>query len=46
MAFAYYFDKTADYGINAIAAVGSIKLGGTNIIYDNTDKVQQLMDKL
>ena len=46
MAFAYYFDKTADYGINAIAAVGSIKLGGTNIIYDNADKVQQLMDKL
>lgn len=46
MAFAYYFDKTADHGINAIAAVGSIKLGGTNIIYDNADKVQQLMDKL
>lgn len=46
MAFAYYFDKTADYGINSIAAVGSIKLGGTNIIYDNADKVQQLMDKL
>ena len=46
MAFAYYFDKTADYGINAIAAVGSIKLCGTNIIYDNADKVQQLMDKL
>lgn len=46
MAFAYYFDKTADYGINAIAAVGSIKLGGTNIIYDNADKVQQLIDKL
>lgn len=46
IAFAYYFDKTADYGINAIAAVGSIKLGGTNIIYDNADKVQQLMDKL
>lgn len=46
MAFAYYFDKTADYGINAIAAVGSFKLGGTNIIYDNADKVQQLMDKL
>lgn len=46
MAFAYYFDKTTDYGINAIAAVGSIKLGGTNIIYDNADKVQQLIDNL
>lgn len=46
IAFAYYFDKSAEYGINAIAAVGSIKLGATNIIYDNADDIQALIDSL
>lgn len=46
IAFAYYFDKNAEYGINAIAAVGSIKMGATNIIYDNADDIQSLIDSL
>lgn len=46
IAFAYYFDKNAEYGINAIAAVGSIKMGATNIIYDNADDIQSLIESL
>lgn len=46
IAFAYYFDKNAEYGINAIAAVGSIKIGATNIIYDNANDIQSLIESL
>ena len=35
-AFAYYYDKTADFGVNAIGAVGSIKVGAANIKAVNT----------
>lgn len=44
--FAYYYDKTAEYGINAIAAVGSLKVGGANILFNNAESVQELIDKL
>ncbi len=46
IAFAYYFDKSAEYGINAIAAVGSIKMGATNIIFDNIEDIQSYIEDL
>lgn len=45
-AFAYYYDKTADFGVNAISAVGSIKVGAANIIFDNSEFTTSAINEL
>lgn len=45
-AFAYYYDKTADFGVNAIAAVGSIKVGAANIIFNNAEVTDKVLNDL
>lgn len=45
-AFAYYYDKAADFGVNAIAAVGSIKVGAPNIIFDNASLIQNTFNDI
>lgn len=46
VAFAYYYDKTADFGVNAISAVGSIKVGAANIIFDNSEFTTSAINEL
>ena len=45
-AFAYYYDKTADFGVNAIGAVGSIKVGAANIIFNNAEVTDKALNDL
>ena len=46
IAFAYYYDNKSAYGINAIAAVGNIKVGSPNILFENSEDVQRWVDEL
>ena len=46
IAFAYYYDNCNAHGINAIAAVGNIKVGAPNILFDNVEDIKKWIDKL
>lgn len=46
VAFGYYYDKTANCGVNAITAVGSIKSKSPNILFDNSENITTQIDDL
>lgn len=45
-AYAYYFDGSVAYGINAIAAVGNIKVGAPNILFENGEDITKHIEAL
>lgn len=45
-AYAYYYDNDVAYGINAIQAVGNIKVGAPNILFENSDDITKHIEIL
>lgn len=46
IAFAYYYDNKTAHGINAIGAVGNIKVGAPNILFENSEDIEKWLNEL